>query len=381
MKVLFRARKAEKGFIILYCRITINQVRANADFSTHLKKIPSKHWDSKNQLCSKKYSEHNKKLIQIRDRLFDIYYQHLNISGKEPDPNTVKSDFLRKIEIENFTITNISVLFMEQIKNNPHIKAGTKEKHKVHHRKIVKFLGLVKAESLDHQHLDSLYFSLRKQNKQKHNTAIRTIEYLKRVLKNAFEKGYLSFYPCNDYILKRDRNEKKTYLTKDELQKLTSAKISNENLAQIRDAFVFCCYTGMDYGDYCRFTKKLVKEKNKQKYIDYKRNKSGQRGLVRLFGIAEIIAEKYDYNLPNFVNQNYNKLIKEVCFIAGIDEDKSKKMSTHSARVTAGMIWLNEGISLEIVSRMLGHASIVTTQKYYAEITLDTMLRMTEKLA
>ncbi|UZR95964.1 site-specific integrase [Chondrinema litorale] len=381
MKVLFRARKAGEGFIILYCRITINQVRANADFSTHLKKIPSSDWDSKNQTCSKKHTEHNKELIEIREQLFDIYHQYLKSTGNEPDPNSVKRDFLKKIEIENFTITNVSALFLEQMKNNPHVKAGTKEKHKVHHRKIVKYLGLIKAESLEHHHLDRFYSSLIKQEKHQHNTAIRTIEYLKRVLKNAFEKGYLSFFPCNDYSLKRDRNEKKAYLTKDELQKLVSAKISNENLAQVRDAFVFCCYTGMDYGDYSRFTKKLVKEKDKQKYIDYKRNKSGQRGLVRLFGIAEIIAEKYDYNLPKFVNQNYNKLIKEVCFIAGIDEDKANKISTHSARVTAGMIWLNEGISLEIVSKMLGHASIETTQKYYAEITLDTMLRMTEKLA
>ncbi|UZR95921.1 site-specific integrase [Chondrinema litorale] len=380
MKVLFRARNAGRGIVVLYCRITINKVRTKSDFSTHVK-LPANDWDSKTQLCSQEYFEDNEKLSKIKKQINTIYDKHMQLTGKQPTAEVIKYKFFKQLEIENYSILNVLNLFLDRMKTNPLVKEGTKKKHEGHHKKIAKYLGMIKAESLDHHHLDDFYNYLRTIENNGHNTAIRTIEYLKRCLKNAFEKGYLSYFPCNDYTIKRDRNPKKAHLSKDELKLLIKSKFKNNALCEIRDAFVFCCYTGLDYGDYMSFSKDWIKEKNGEKYIEYSRKKSGQKGFVRLFEIAEFILEKYDYCLPKFVNQNYNKYIKEVCFLAGIPENKCNIISTHSARVTAGMIWLNEGISMETVSKMLAHASVVTTQNHYAEITLDTMLKETKKIA
>ena len=137
----------------------------------------------------------------------------------------------------------------------------------------------------------------------------------------------------------------------------------------------------MDYSSYLLFSRDLIKVKNDIEYIDYTRVKTGFTGLIPLFPTVKKIAEKYDYQLPFFANQNFNKLVKEVCFLAGITEEKCNRISTHSGRVTAGMIWLNAGIRIEVVSKMLGHASIQTTQRSYAEIELDTILKETKVLA
>ena len=84
--------------------------------------------------------------------------------------------------------------------------------------------------------------------------------------------------------------------------------------------------------------------------------------------------------MPVPSNQRTNAYLKEIQDLCGI----SKKLSSHIARHTfATTITLNNGVSLEVVSKMLGHSSVNTT-RIYARM-LDTrvsheMQQLTSKL-
>ncbi len=64
--------------------------------------------------------------------------------------------------------------------------------------------------------------------------------------------------------------------------------------------------------------------------------------------------------LPILSNTHFNAYLKEIADICGIERD----LNTHLAWHTFADIMLNLGMPLEDVSKMLGHKSIRTTQRY-----------------
>lgn len=75
-------------------------------------------------------------------------------------------------------------------------------------------------------------------------------------------------------------------------------------------------------------------------------------------------------------NQQYNMRLKIVAESAGID----KKISSHWLRRSTGMFLLNNGFSIEVVAKVLGHKNIQTTQKAYAHILNKTVEQAFDKL-
>ena len=51
------------------------------------------------------------------------------------------------------------------------------------------------------------------------------------------------------------------------------------------------------------------------------------------------------------------------------------EVSPHTLRRTFGSDLLNRGLRLEVVSKLLGHASTVVTERAYAELLDDTLRR------
>jgi site-specific recombinase XerD len=69
---------------------------------------------------------------------------------------------------------------------------------------------------------------------------------------------------------------------------------------------------------------------------------------------------KGGYLLPVLCNQKMNEYLKEIAELCGIEKD----ISTHTGRHTFATLALNNGVSLENVSKMLGHSSIKMTKRY-----------------
>jgi len=96
-----------------------------------------------------------------------------------------------------------------------------------------------------------------------------------------------------------------------------------------------------------------------------------------LFEKTKLLWKKYDYCLPKYTNQPYNRFLKEL--ITGLKINK--RVTTHVGRKTFTMLKLNyESYSMEAVSKMVGHASVKTTEMYYAQVNLVLISKELDKL-
>ena len=202
------------------------------------------------------------------------------------------------------------------------------------------------------------------------NTLVKCMQYLLRVLDYAvkyewLEKNVLTGYKCP---VKESRRE---YLTHDELQRIIDKDIKTERLREVRDCFVFCCYTGYAYKDAANLTPEHIGVGiTGRKWIYTSRQKNENVSNVPLLEQAQEIIDRYKDHpvcvnknrlLPMKSNQKLNAYLKELADICGIN----KTLTTHMARHTfATTVLLANGVSMEATSKMLGHNSIKTTQIY-----------------
>lgn len=137
-----------------------------------------------------------------------------------------------------------------------------------------------------------------------------------------------------------------------------------------RDLFLFACYTGVPYGDAVTITREnLVRDKNGDLWLKYKRVKNQMQAAVKLLPEALELIEKYhdDNRETLFPHMECRALMEHMRGIGirlGI-----KGLRYHMGRHSfSTLITLEEGVPIETISRMLGHTNIETTQ-VYAKVT------------
>ena len=202
------------------------------------------------------------------------------------------------------------------------------------------------------------------------NTAHKYIKNIKTVLNMAVGLDWISSNPFNNFRCTYIA-PKREVLTQEEIDRIRFKEISIKRLAEVRDVFIFCCYTGFAYSDIYKFEyDAITKGIDGEFWLATERQKTGVKESVPLLPVALEIIEKYRDHpycknknrlLPVNSNQRYNGYLKEIADICGIN----KKITSHIARHTfATTVTLSNGVPIETVSSMLGHSSIRTTQIY-----------------
>lgn len=194
---------------------------------------------------------------------------------------------------------------------------------------------------------------------------LRKIVYFAKNMGEAMADPYQSFRVHFESV---DRE----ILTQEEIDIIYNKEFITGRLEQIRDVFIFACYTGLSYIDVSNLTKdNIQKAFDGNLWVMTKRSKTNVNANIRLLDIPKEILAKYKGSqkggkcLPVVSNQKTNEYLKEIATICGI----SKKLTFHLARHSfATTITLSNGVPIESVSKMLGHTNIRTTQ-IYAKIT------------
>jgi site-specific recombinase XerD len=222
-----------------------------------------------------------------------------------------------------------------------------------------------------------------------YNTAVKFLQLTKKITIRAIKSGWLKVDPFQDYKLSLKETDR-PYLTELELGSIRGKHFKNERLDQVKDIFLFSCYTGLAYADVKKLNRaEIERTPNGLWWIKTRRQKTKQRSQLPLFATAKEIIDKYtdlsalsakDAVLPVISNQKMNAYLKEIAAIVGIE----KNLTFHVARHTfATTVTLQNGISIEAVSRMMGHTNIQSTQ-HYARIVdkkiADEMMAMSERV-
>ncbi|GGH64622.1 site-specific integrase [Phaeocystidibacter marisrubri] len=202
------------------------------------------------------------------------------------------------------------------------------------------------------------------------NTAIKFLQNFKKIINRALRSGWLSTDPFEGMSLRLKETDR-AYLTEAELKRIEENTFKVNRLEQVKDLFIFACYTGLSYSD----VKKLKRSEIEQTpdglwWIKTRRQKTKTKSQVPMLARAKAIIDKHcllEYlkaEEPIFKvlsNQKLNAYLKEIADLCGIE----KKLTFHVARHTfATTVTLQNGVSIESVSRMLGHTNLKTTQHY-----------------
>jgi len=163
----------------------------------------------------------------------------------------------------------------------------------------------------------------------------------------------------------------KTFLNEQELLLIAEKQIAIKRLEQVRDIFLFSCYTGLAYCDVAKLTKaSVVIGVDGDRWIFTNRSKTNTASKIPLLPISNSIVNKYNDHpvtsrsgklLPVMSNQRMNSQLKELADLCSL----TKELTFHCARHTfATTVTLTNGVPIETVSKMLGHKSLKTTQLY-----------------
>jgi len=202
------------------------------------------------------------------------------------------------------------------------------------------------------------------------NAAMKYIKNLKQVIDDAVVQGWLAQNPLESFKCTYVDPERQA-LTLDEIAGVIEHEFDNARLNEVRDVFVFCCFTGFAYQEvYNLRPRDLSIGIDKKNWINTNRNKTKNPEFLPLLPIAEDLIQKYRTHpycikykklLPVNSNQRFNAYLKEIGTLCRIGLD----LTTHTARHTfATTIAIEHDIPLKIVSTMLGHRTQRTTEIY-----------------
>lgn len=254
----------------------------------------------------------------------------------------------------------------ELIGRRKDISGATRRQHFAMIRALRSFGGIVEFEDLTKKNLMAWDDFLH----QKGIMQTSVFGYHKRLkvyVNQAVKRELIRDNPYAVLSFERGKSKTRRYLTPEEVERVRDCVLPTESLRVVRDLFLFQCYTGLAYSDFAKFDfERDVVEREGRYIVKDVRLKTAEEYTIVLLSPAVEVLRRYDFRLPMLSNEKYNLYLKVVAAHAGLEKGLTSHMGRHSFAVFA----LNAGVPIEVVSKMLGHADIKTTQ-IYAKV-LDT---------
>jgi len=371
------------GECAIMVRITVNSERAT--FSTKLFTQPDQ-WDSNaNKVigASKQVRELNKLLDDIKAAIRNHYYE-LERYDSLVTAEKVRNAFLG-VTVRTESLMQLFKEYMEECEALEGISRSpaTVQKYDRCYRRVQEFLKAkynltdIPLVEIGHKFIVDLECYLRTVSGCNENTAAKFLQTFRMIIIRAKNNGYIKADPFANYRIRIKRVDR-GYLTQEEIDRIAAKEFKVKRLEQIRDIFLFSCYTGLAYIDLKELGPEQIQTSfDGNKWIMTHRHKTKTPVNVPLLDIPQQIIKKYAGKvksgklLPVPSNQKTNQYLKEIADACEID----KNITFHLARHTfATTITLSQGVPIESVSKMLGHTNIQTTQ-IYARITNEKISR------
>ena len=364
------------GTAPIYLRITIDGKAAEIAAKRY---IDPKKWDNKAHKAvgnSQEAKILNAYLKTLEQQVYDFHYLML----KEEDFVTAES-LKSKLLGTDITTRMLIPIFQE---HNDKVEAlvgqdfapGTLERYKTSLKHTQEFLNWkykvsdIDITKIDHVFIMDYDFWLRSVRKCANNTAVKYIKNFKKIIRLCMANGWITKDPFIGYKAKLKVVER-SYLTKEEIQAVYEKEFASDRLSQVRDIFLFSCYTGLAYVDVKQLSKSNINTGiDGDQWIFTRRQKTDTSTRVPLLPLAQELVLKYenhpqcvnsDVMFPILSNQKMNSYLKEIAGICGINKDLTFHIARHTFATT---VTLSNGVSIESVSKMLGHTNIKTTQHY-----------------
>ena len=233
--------------------------------------------------------------------------------------------------------------------------------------KLKMFIGNIELKNITSVHIEEFKVNL-KSNKLEDSTINYILARCKSLFTYATNKNYINTNPMVFITISKKQKDVEK-LEDYEVEKIMNKDFKNDRLNKVKDLFIFQCETALAFADMMQISFLDIQQDNGMYFVKKKRQKTGIEFFTILSPTAMNILRKYNFNLNIISNQKCNAYLKEIGDICNI----SKPLHTHIARHTAATRLLNNGIPIEIVSKILGHTNTRQTM-HYAKLMDKTVL-------
>lgn len=357
-------------------------------FSTGIYATPQQ-WNEKQKKLNSHCSNYHKLNKQISDTIAELEnyeLDHLN-KGKSFNLDNLR-DYKKSESFSNFSE------FMQLELNRARIKETTRKTHQRTLDVLKEFKNNVEFSDINVSFLQDFERYLYTKDLGV-NSVYKYFKNIKTYVNLAISKG---LHDANDYpfpkLKLKQIDGKRDFLTPQEVERIELLKFDDplkNGIEKIRDMFLFSCFTGLRISDVFKVSEKDIEEIDGQKWLSVEMEKSkiaGQNGTARtirlplskLFnGKALAILEKYKsdrkYYFDDFTDQHINRTLKKIAEKANIN----KKITFHVARHTNAVSLIAKGADIYVLSKLLGHKKVETTQ-IYAKVIDMTIVNELDRL-
>lgn len=374
-----RKKLLKNGDAPVYMRITID----GRFLETSLKRgVNSKLWNEKKQRSTGRDRlslELNDYLDTTLTRIYRIHQQLID-ECKPVNPQTVMNAYQGRMEQpkmlrEVFRQENAKYRQLLEIGD---VVLGTVLRYERTERYLGEYMKKnynvedMPFRAIDNEFVRNFHIFLKVDKKAEQNTANKYCKNLKKIVRLALDNNWMEVNPFQG-IKFSAKVTTREFLSEKELTTLMKKDFEVERLNVVRDIFVFCSLTGLAFSDVAALRPEHISVDDEGNYWIHKaRQKTKNMCSIPYLESARAIAEKYREHptcvakgvvLPVLSNQRMNSYLTEIADCCGI----KKSLTTHIARHSFACLALANGVSMEIIARMLGHSDIKTT-KIYAKV-------------
>lgn len=377
--IISKSRVNRQGLAPLFCRLTYKDEKKQ--FATGLF-INPKQWQNKTQKAHPPNTDTNFINIQLSLIKQEINQAFIFLQLQKPDFDVehLYRHYKGETQKEDKTLMDAFNYHNNRMRKLVGIEVSINSWERYHntYNHINDFIWHkfrkkdFKLKDMTSNFITDFEYYLKTEKKFMPTTIYKSIQRFRRVIRVAVAMDYIIKDPFMLYRAKKPKKEI-LYLTPEELEELENYNFAQTRLSNVRDMFVFCCYTGLAYQEmFSLEPKHIVKGFDGKEWIKMTRKKTQKEISVPLLPKAiEIIGngalEHKDVHklLPVISNQKFNSYLKEIVAIVGID----KPLTHHLARKTfATTVLLYNDVPMEIVSELLGHSKISITQEHYGKV-------------
>lgn len=371
-----RTKAKVDGTIPVYTRIVVNGKMCEFSLKQSVK---PENWDEGSGQVKGKTQEAKdlgKHIDFVKHQIFEIK-KDFEQSRKDVCPEKLRDSFLG-VDEDNYGLLQLFDEHNQKMEKlvNKDFAEGTVERYQTCRKHVAEFIkkyykkNEVPLLDINHKFVTDFEFFLKTDRTCAHNTAIQYVKNFKKIIRIAIASDLLRVDPFKN-IKYHKVDVDMAYLTDAELSLIIEKKYASDRITNVRDVYLFCCFTGLAFSDVSSLCQAdLLQEKDGSWWIKKKRRKTKNWCHIPILPVAQEILNKYKNDkrcitknvcLPVLSNQKMNSYLKEIADFCGIN----KELSTHTARHTfATTVTLKNKVSIEVVSKMLGHSSITMTKKY-----------------
>ena len=359
----------KQGTALVQVEALLNQRKVY--FRTNLYLKPE-HWNSRNAQVDNHPQAHD-----LNSMLFEfvLHLQAIELSlWKRGIPVTLSllKDAIKKDKPVNVTFPVFAKIYVQESDR----KRSTKENLMTTITVLQEFRPGLDFKDITYTFLKEFEVHLKEKGNSV-NTIAKHLRQLRTLVNEAINQGYIpsDAYPFRKYKIKQEKGRKE-FLTPDELKRLENLNV-DKKLRHVLDAFLFCCYTGLRYSDFCQLSPVNFIKVNGKRWLHFTSVKTGvelRLPLHLLFeGKALAVLERYDI-VTDFAkigpNSEANKYLAQLAAFARI----RKHITYHTARHTCATLLVHQGVPITTVQKLLGHTSVRTTE-VYSEVLSNTIIR------